>query len=163
MEADTPHDQEVDEQSGDSPSGWPPPRTLFYFGSAVIIFTAVLVALVTASSPPSEDARIVLIDSAGSRLPSNDTVKALRQTCAQERIETPSWQWSLFRPTEIGLRCVIRNRDTNLPSTLVWRFSDFGRDQAGRSLVLLTAVDANGQPQDAYAAGYFLMAVLHAM
>jgi len=41
----------------------------------------------------------------------------------------------------------------SLPSTIVWRFFDFGSDPAGHSLILLTGVEANGQSLNSYAAG----------
>ena len=137
-------------------------RADFYSTSGTIILAAFLVGLVTVSAPPPEDARIVIVDSLGTRLPSDDTIKGLRQTCARERIEAPSWHWSVFNPSEIALHCMVRNRETGLPSTIVWRFSDFGKDQAGHSLVLLTGIETNGQSQDAYTAAYFLVAALHA-
>jgi hypothetical protein len=138
-------------------------RGLFYFGCATVVLAVLLVALITASAPPPEDARIVLTDSAGTHIPSRDTIKALRQSCAKERIEAPSWHWTPVHPSEIALRCMVRNRDTGLPSTILWHFSDFGNGQAGQDLVLLTGVEANGQPMDAYAAGYFLISILQSM
>jgi hypothetical protein len=162
MDSGTPHGQEGDESNEDNQSRRRILRAAFYCGCACIILTALLVALVTASAPPPDDARIAIIDSSGTRLPSDDTIKALRQTCARERIEASSWQWSIFDPSEIALRCMVRNRDTGLLSTILWRFSDFGSDQAGHSRVLLTGIETNGLSQDAYTAAYFLVAVLHA-
>lgn len=138
-------------------------RAVGYFVCAVIVFAALLVAVVSASVPPPDEAKIVVTDEVGSRTVSRDTVKALRQACAGERIETPTWHWSPLRLSENELRCIVRNRDTNQPSTLIWGFQDFGRDAAGAPLVLLSSITINGNQQGAYTATYLLVAVLHAM
>ena len=132
MDFDTRHGDERADGSTETPNRRRMFRAAFYYSSGIIILTALLVALVSASAPPPENARIVVIDSTGTKLPSDDTIQALRQACARERIEARSWHWTLFRPAiEIALRCVVRNRDTNLTGTLLWRFSDFRKRSGG--------------------------------
>jgi hypothetical protein len=122
MDFEAPQGNETERHSDEGQARRRMLRALFYLSSGTIILAALLVALFSASSPPPDDARIVVTDTSGTRIPSDDTIKALRQACAEERIEAPSWHWSPFRWSEIGLRCVVRNRDTNLPSTVVWQF-----------------------------------------
>jgi hypothetical protein len=97
MDFDTSEDHEPDLTIGARQSLRRMFRAVFYFACSTIILAAILVALVSASAPPPGDTRIVVIDSAGTRLPSDDTIKALRQACARERITTlpaASMPWS---------------------------------------------------------------------
>jgi hypothetical protein len=163
MEIETPEGQEPDHTTDPAQSRGRMLRAAFYFGCSTIILVALFVAVVSASVPPPDEARIIVTDDGGVQIPSDDTVKALRQACAAEHVEGPTWHWSPFRWSDVGLRCVFRNRDTNLLTTLVWQFRDFGADASGNQLALLSGITINRKDEGPYEASYFLIAMLHQM
>jgi hypothetical protein len=163
MEIETPEGQEPDLATEAKQSRRRMLRAVFYFGCSTIILVAIFVALVSASAPPPDGARIIVTDDGGMQIPSEDTIKALRQACAAEHLEEPTWHWSPFRWSDVGLRCMFRNRDTNLLTTLVWQFQDSGTDASGNRLTLLSGITINGKDEGPYEASYFLIAVIHQM
>lgn len=160
MEVETPEGLEPDHTTDPKQSRHRMLRAVFYFGCSTIILAAIFVALVSAAAPPPDEARIIVTDDGGMQIPSDDTIKALREACAAELIEEPTWHWSPLRWSDVGLRCVFRNRDTNLLTTLVWQFQDSGTDASGNQLALLSGITINGKDEGPYEASYFLVAVL---
>jgi len=163
MDFETPEGHEPDQITDSAQSRRRMLRAVFYFGCSTIILAAIFVALVSASAPPPDDARIIVTEDGGMQIASNETIKSLRRACAAEHIEEPTWHWSPFRWSDVGLRCVFRNRDTNLLTTLIWQFQDSGTDASGKQLALLSGITINGKDEGPYEASYFLVAVLHQM
>jgi len=161
MDFETPEGHEPDQITDARQSRRRMLRAVFYFSCSTIILAALFVALVSASAPPSDDARIVVTEDDGTQIASDWTIKALRQACAAQRLETPSWHWSPFRWSAIGLRCVFQNRNTGLPLTLVWQFEELGTNAAGNQLASLSGISVDGAEKDASVASYLLITVLN--
>lgn len=161
MEIETPDDREPDQATESRQSRRRMLRAVFYFSCSTIILAAIFVALVSASAPPPDEARIIVTDDGGMQIPSDDTIKALRQACAAEHLEEPTWHWSPFRWSAVGLRCVFQNRNTGLPITFVWQFEDLGTNAARNPLALLSGISVDGAEKDASVASYLLISVLN--
>ena len=91
MEIETPEGQEPDLAADPAQSRGRMLRAVFYFGCSTIILAAVFVAMLSASAPPPDQARIIVTDDGGMQIPSDDSIKALREACGAEHIEEPTW------------------------------------------------------------------------